>query len=329
MQRRVAQLNNDIIQLRETNSQISALLSETQTQLKSTDQNKEQQGLDLEKKQKIEITNSKKIAQDLFNSKLQLQTSKFNLASLQLNVLSTDKEIKELQLEIKRLIKENDHLNNDFSDIQNTNQLLTLQEQRLKILNDALNSENRRLIEKNNLMKTNKEQQGLEQQGLEQKKQIDDLNDKNKRLIEKLKFNKIDEGQLKTLKRNYYILSSKNFLQQEKKSQLNKKNSCGVVDCDGLGNSRYPNAKKHFTLASCPNAKSANKQTTEDNNGFVTEKNNLNNQIKPKNKVIQKIQNESKTLFANNNSFKEEKTNFERANSTVNILKFIIIKKRL
>ena len=62
-------------------------------------------------------------------------------------------------------------------------------------------------------------------------------------------------------------------------------------------------------------------------NGFDTEKNNLNNQIKLQEREIEKIQNESKSLFLTNNSLKEEQIKYERANSTVNILKFIIFKK--
>lgn len=66
---------------------------------------------DLEKKHQFEISNSKQIAKDLFNTKLQLQTSNSDLASLQLKELSADKE-----------------------------------QQRLKSLNDDLVNENKRLI---------------------------------------------------------------------------------------------------------------------------------------------------------------------------------------
>ena len=42
-----------------------------------------------------------------------------------------------------------------------------------------------------------------------------------------------------------------------------KKNekSCGIKSCNGYGNTKNQNAKKHFTLDSCPNARKANKKT--------------------------------------------------------------------
>lgn len=52
-------------------------------------------------------------------------------------------------------------------------------------MNDALNSENKRLIEKTNLMKTDKEQQCLEQ-----KKQKDNLNILFESLKDSLSFEK-------------------------------------------------------------------------------------------------------------------------------------------
>ena len=208
--------------------------------------------------------------------KNKLQTANFSLASLQLEQLSVSDEFKLLQVEIKNLLKSKEKLNQELSTAQNSNHFLIQQEARIKSFNDALQVENKDLNEK---LKQNERDKSEEQRSIilrndEQMKQIDHLNDSLKNLKkasndEKLAYEtslndlnrkqkidfdliKSDENKLKTLKRDYFILSSKNILKP--KILAKSKRGCSVPGCNGFGNSRYPKAKNHYSLESCPNA---------------------------------------------------------------------------
>ena len=251
---KISDLNENYNALLETNNRLENEIKEKEEQNNNHVQTIKVLNLKTEALDRSESTNNQELINQLNHENLDLKKSK----------TESKQTIGLLNKEISKYRSENEALTNSINQIeplQAENKELQRELLANRLSNSEINKNFNALLETNNRLEN--EIKEKEEQNNNHVQTINSLQFENRNFQEEhLKETKALKEQIEVkefgnlsydeIRNKYFILTSKNQFQSKTNEYENKK-KCPTPGCNGIGNSRTPGAKKHYSFLSCPN----------------------------------------------------------------------------